>query len=180
MCYINSLVLQLKKNTIKNIARIVNTDRLFLQETISRSTGTKHTLLTNHSHDSGYADSHAQASPNGWISSTSAANNSQIPPRGELQAQQQSVDQPGPAFAYQQTSSRVSSNGSQSLSGSSDSLLSDGSSSGQSQNGYLRQRSSQPALPPKESRNSRSSVRTTSTGNFAILLKVLDELGNRC
>ena len=131
-----------------------------IQETIPSPVEAK--LLTNHSHDSGYADSHPNVSSNGWIPTGSAGNDTGVRSGTGLH-QQRPLNHSGPTFAYEQTSNGVSSGGHRSLSGSNDSLLSEGSSSSQSQHGYLR-RTSQPALPPKESRNSRNSARTTSSG----------------
>ena len=115
---------------------------------------TKQTLLSNNSHDSGYADSHPHASTNGWIPSASASNNPQMRSPNDLQHQDQFMKRTGPTFAYQATTTAHAPPAStRSLSGSNDSLLSNGSSSGHSQNAHQQHQgtTSHPALPPKGS-----------------------------
>ena len=145
---------------------------------------TKSSLVNNPSHDSGYADTNPQSS-NGWIQS-SADRSFQNPSRdvklknAELkspwihsgssssQSSTPGGKSPGLTFAYPSTSGEVSSNASRSLTGSSDSLLSNGSSSQHPHYAYQQQRldGSHPSLPPKETstRNSASSIRSCSTG----------------
>lgn len=145
----------------------------------------------NHrSHDSGFSDiNHRLTSSNGWIQNSQAPNRNQSTRTltkdsdlkspwihsGESSPHSASTGgkNHGPSFSYLSPSGEVSpSNTSRSLTGSNDSLLSEGSSSTQPHFAYQQQHfiTSHVAPSQKDSsqRNSASSTRSSSTGKHGL------------
>ena len=135
----------------------------------------KPNLLSNNSHDSGYADSHpVHLASNGCnFSDPTPAKTS--PPRLSQSGQPEQFRNPTSLPNTHHRSSfgegGASSGASRSFSGSNDSLLSNSSSSGQRYRSVQSKNFSRPALPPKESsfRNSGKNYRTPSSGILCAL-----------
>ncbi|XP_076822845.1 uncharacterized protein LOC143469149 isoform X2 [Clavelina lepadiformis] len=181
------LVLEDKERQIHTT--VTNTRPYHVQEnfkgSFTPSNQTQHLVQGRNAQSGGYGDGNRQRAPNGWTPQLQANDN--LRQEKELkspwmhnggsspQASTPTSRSPGGSvtFAYH-TSSGGASPSSRSLTGSNDSLLSDGSASGlhqtqQPHHAYQQPRyhGSNPSLPPKESsvRNSGSSIRSTSTGS---------------
>ena len=142
-------------------------------------------LITHRSQDSGFSDTNHHPQPsNGWAQQTQGFDKSQSTQTHTketnlkspwIHSGQPSSHYPssggkslGPSFAYPSPQEESPSNALRSLSGSNDSLLSDGSSSSQPHFAYQQQRftTSNVSFSQKDNsqRNSGSSIRSSSTG----------------